>query len=94
MSERSSLTLTVDADLRRDFLTEADNAQCAASEILEDLMRDFVERQKEARTYDDFVRRKVETARASAAAGLGRPNEEVAAEFARRRAQILSSKKA
>lgn len=63
MSEQSSLTLTADADLRRDFLTEADNAQRAASEILADLMRDFVERQKEARAYDDFVRRKVERAR-------------------------------
>ncbi|MDT4882437.1 hypothetical protein FQZ97_1183830 [compost metagenome] len=48
-------------------------------------MREFVQRQREAREYDAFLRRKVEAGRTSMRAGLGRSNEEVEAEFAARR---------
>lgn len=85
MSAQASLTLSVDRDLRNDFLAEAENAQREASAIIEELMRDFVDRQKEARAYDDFLRRKVEGARASVAAGRLRSNDEVEAAFAARR---------
>lgn len=85
MSEQTRLTLTVDADLRDDFLAEAETAHREAGDLIQELMRDFVERQKEARAYNDFLRRKVEKARASAAAGRLRSNEDVEAEFAARR---------
>jgi len=85
MPEQARLTLTVDTDLRDDFLAEAETAQREAADLIQELMRDFIERQKEARTYDDFLRRKVEKARASVAAGRLRPNEDVEAEFAARR---------
>ena len=85
MSEETSLTLTVDDDLRTAFLAEAEATQRDAADIIQELMRDFVERQKEARVYEDFLREKVEKARRSIAAGHFRSNDEVEAEFAARR---------
>ncbi len=54
------------------------------------MMREFVQRQSEAREYDEFLRRKLEVARLSMRAGLGRSNDEVEAEFAARRARAAS----
>ena len=89
MSKNAVFTMKLEAELRDAFLTEAEAAHRPASQIVRDLMRDFVQRQREARTYDDFLRRKVDIARDSVAAGRGRSNEEVEAEFARRRAELL-----
>lgn len=61
-----------------------------ASQILRELMRKFVQRQREAREYDEFLRRKVVAGRASMRAGLGWSNDEVEAEFAARRAGVAS----
>ena len=85
MSQEASFTLTVDTDLKNDFLAEAQAADRGASDIIQELMRDFVTRQKDARAYEDFLRRKVEKARAAVAAGRFRSNDEVEAEFAARR---------
>jgi hypothetical protein len=54
------------------------------------MRREFV--QNPAREYDRFLRRKVELARTSMRAGLGRPNSEVEAEFAKRREQATGHK--
>ena len=43
----------------------------------------------EARDYEDFVRRRVETARSERQTGLSFSNEEVEAEFSARRADLL-----
>jgi hypothetical protein len=59
--------------------------QAAASALLGGVVR-----QRDARDYDTFLREKVETARASMRAGRGRPDDEVEAEFATRRAAAAS----
>ncbi len=51
-------------------------------------MRDFVQRQRYAREYDEFLRRKVEAGRASMRAGKGVTNDAVEAEFSARRARV------
>ena len=53
------------------------------------LMRDYIQRRREEREYDEFLRRKIEIARSSMRAGRGRSNEDVEAEFAARRAELL-----
>jgi len=55
---------------------------------MREMMRELVQRQREAREYDEFLRRKVETARTSMHAGRGRSNEEVEAKAAARRAKV------
>mgnify|MGYP003457978976 FL=1 len=49
------------------------------------MMRQFVQTQQQAREYEEFLQRKVDTARASMRAGDGLTNDEVEAEFAARR---------
>lgn len=90
MPKEAVFTMKLEPELRAEFMAEAEAAHRPASQILRELMREFVQRQREAREYDEFLRSKVETARSSVRAGLGRPNEEVEAEFAARRAGVAS----
>ena len=76
------------AELRAEFMSEAEAAHRPASQILRELMREFVQRQREAREYDEFLRHKVEAGRASMQDGQGRSNDEVETEFATRRARV------
>jgi hypothetical protein len=59
---------------------------------MRELMREFVQRQRQAREHDEFLQRKVEVARASVKAGRGRSNDEVEAKFAARRAKVSGKK--
>lgn len=90
MGKDAVFTLKLEPELRDAFMAEAEAADRPASQVVRELMRDFVERQREARAYTDFLGRKVEIARAQIAAGQLSPNDEVEARFARRRAELLS----
>lgn len=89
MSKEAVFTMKLEPELRTEFMAAAEASHRPASQIMRELMRDFVQRQREAHAYDDFLRSKVERSRLSITAGLGRGNEEVEAEFADRRAQVL-----
>lgn len=53
-------------------------------------MRDFVQQQCKAWQHDEFLQRKVATARASLESRRGRSNDDVEAEFADRRNKALA----
>ncbi|WP_437373259.1 hypothetical protein [Inquilinus limosus] len=89
MPKEAVFTMKLEAELRDAFMAEAEAAHRPASQVMRELMREFVQRRREEREYDEFLRRKVEIARASMRAGRGRSNEEVEAEFAARRAELL-----
>ena len=80
--------MKLEAELRADFIAEAQAADRPASQILRELMRDFVKQQRQARDYDAFLEKKVEIARTSLLEGKGLGNEEVEAIFAARRAAV------
>ena len=86
--KNSSLYEQLEPQLRADFIAEAAAAHRPASQVLGDLMHEFVQRQREAREYSEFKRRKVEIGLAQARAGQGIPNEVVEAEFAALKAQV------
>ena len=88
MPKEAVFTMKLEPELRAEFMAEAEAAHRPASQVLRELMRDFVQHQREAREYDEFLHRKVEIARSSMRAGLGRSNEEVEADFATRRASV------
>lgn len=71
-------------------MAEAEAAHRLADDIVRDLIREFVQRQREAKEYDDFLRRSVEAGRASLQDGQGISNDEVEAEFAARRASVTN----
>ena len=89
MSKEAVFTIKLEPELRAEFMAEAEASHRPASQVLRELMREFVQRQREAREYDEFLRRKVETGRASMRAGHGRSNDEVEAEFAACRASVV-----
>jgi len=88
MPKEAVFTMKLEAELRAEFIAAAAAAHRPASQVLRELMREFVQRQRDARAYDEFLRRKVDAGRASMRAGQGRANDEVEAEFAARRARV------
>jgi LmbE family N-acetylglucosaminyl deacetylase len=59
-----------------------------ASQVVRELMREFVERQRQAREYDMFLRTKVDTARAQIASGQVSSSADVETRFDARRAAL------
>lgn len=90
MSKEAVFTMKLEPELRDQFMAEAEASHRPASQVLRELMREFVERQRQAREYDAYLGRKVEAGRVSMRAGTGRSNEEVEAKFAARRASTAS----
>ena len=89
MTKQSVFTMKLEPELRDAFMAEAEAAHRPASQVARELMREFVERQREAREYDAFLGLKVDKARGSMRAGRGRTNDEVETEAAARRADLL-----
>ena len=91
MSKEAVFTMKLEPALRADFMAAAQSAHQPASQVIRDLMREFIQRQRESREYEEYFQQKVEAGRASMRAGQGRANEEVEAEFAARRAAVTQS---
>ncbi|MGO4124150.1 antitoxin of toxin-antitoxin stability system [Inquilinus sp. YAF38] len=89
MPKEAVFTMKLEAELRDAFMSEVEAAHRPASQVVRELMREFIQRRREEREYDEFLRRKVEIARASMRFDRGQSNEEVEAEFAARRAELL-----
>ncbi|MDP3977611.1 MAG: antitoxin of toxin-antitoxin stability system [Pseudomonas sp.] len=87
MSKEAVFTMKLESELRAEFMAEAEAIHRPASQVLRELMRGFVQQQRQAREYDEFLGHKVEVARASMQAGRGRSNDDVEASFAAKRAQ-------
>lgn len=86
MSKEAVFTMKLEPELRAAFMAEVQAAHRPASQVLRELMREYIKRQKEAREYEEFLRKKVAPGRESMIAGRGASNQEVEAEFAARRA--------
>ena len=89
MAKNAVFNMKLEADLRAAFMAEAEASHRPASQVVRELMRDFIQQQQARRDYHDFLQRKVDTARASAQEGQGRSNEAVDADFAARRSRLL-----
>ncbi|MBS0554384.1 MAG: antitoxin of toxin-antitoxin stability system [Proteobacteria bacterium] len=90
MSKEGVFTMKLEPELRAEFMAEAAATHRPASQILRELMREFVQRQREAREYDEFLRTKVADAREQIRAGDYASADDVEARFAARRAQLLA----
>ena len=88
MSKEVQFTMKLEPELRDQFMAEAEAAHRPASQVVRELMREFVQRQRQTREYDEFLQRKVDTARASMRSGRGRSNDEVDAAAVARRAKV------
>ncbi len=89
MSKEAVFTMKLETGLRDQFMAEARALDRPASQVMRDLMREFLQRQQAERDYQDFVRGKVEAAREDRQAGWSREHSEVEADFASRRVELL-----
>lgn len=89
MSKVAVFTMKLEPDLRDEFMAEAEASHRPASQVVRELMRDFVEQQRGRREHTAFLQRKVELARASIDDGHSRSNADIEAEFSARRARIV-----
>lgn len=88
MSKEAVFTMKLEPALRARFMAVATSEDRPASQIVRELMRDYIEQREQAREYEDYLRRKVEAGRLSMRAGRGRTNDEVEAAFAAKRKQL------
>ncbi|WP_395601741.1 CopG family ribbon-helix-helix protein [Pseudomonas sp. A1230] len=88
MSKHAVFTMKLEPELRDQFMAEAEASHRPASQIMREMMRQFVQAQQEAKEYEVFLQRKVNLAREAMAAGEGMSNEEVDAQFAARRRRV------
>jgi predicted transcriptional regulator len=80
MAKQAVFTMELEPELRDAFAAAAERADRTAPELVRELMRDFVEDQAEPDdAYREFLRRKVEKARASVERGEVRADEDVRA---------------
>nr|WP_288256542.1 antitoxin of toxin-antitoxin stability system [uncultured Pseudomonas sp.] len=87
MAKETLFQLKLETELLEEFMAAAKAIHRPASQVMRDLMYDFIRQQQQAKEHDEFVQLKVAVARASLEAGRGRSNDDVEAEFAARRAE-------
>ena len=89
MPKEAVFTLKLESDLREAFMAEAEACHQPASQILRQMMREFVERQREGREYDAYLHDKIAQARSEIAAGQYSSAEEVESRAAQRRTRLM-----
>ena len=70
MPKEAVFTIKLEADLRDAFMAEAQATHRPASQIVREFMRDFVQRQREARDHDAWFRANVQEAPADPRPGI------------------------
>lgn len=90
MAKEAVFTLKLEAALRDQFMAAAAAADRPASQVVRELMRDFVERQRDARAHDAWFRDEIEQALREAADRKVKrvPHEDVKEKWRLRRAEL------
>jgi len=88
MSKEAVFTMKLEPELRADFMAAAEANHRPASQIMRELMREFVQRQREAQEYDAFLRDKVAGAREQILSRDYSSADDVEARFAERRNRL------
>lgn len=91
MTKNAVFTLKLEPELRDEFMTEAASEDRSASQVVRELMSEYVEKKRQAREYEQYVKQKVAKARESVRTNRGYSNAEVEAMFAARRRETQES---
>ena len=84
MAKEAVFTMKLEPELRDAFMAAAAAADRPASQVVREMMRNYVNQDRE---YVAWLQAKVDTARKSIAEGRGRSDADVRADFAKRRAE-------
>lgn len=88
MPKEAVFTMKLESALREGFIAAAKAAHRPASQVLRELMREYIRREEEKQAYDTYLAQKVEKGRQDIRAGRSLSNDEVEAQFAARRAKL------
>ncbi|SFN23290.1 hypothetical protein SAMN05428971_0642 [Candidatus Pantoea varia] len=88
MPKEAVFTMKLENSLREDFIAAAKASDRPASQVMRELMREYIRRQSESRAYDAHLAQKVERGRQDIREGNVVSNEEAEAQFAARRAKL------
>lgn len=88
MPKEAVFTMKLEPELRDAFMAEAEASHRPASQVVRELMREFIEQRRQEREYEAFLRAKVDTARAQVASGQVASHDEVEGRFEARRAAL------
>lgn len=92
MPKQAVFTMKLEAELRDAFMAEAEAIDRPASQIVREMMRDFIERRiAEKASYEEFLRQKVERARVQIADGQWSTQADVEADANARRTRLMPS---
>lgn len=86
MSDEAIFTLTLERELRDEFVAAAEASDQSPTQILKDMMQDFILQQKMSPDHLAFMQEKTTIARKELAAGEGLSEETVEKKFAAMRA--------
>ena len=88
MAKEAVFTMKLESSLREEFIAAARASDRPASQVIRELMREYIRRQSESQAYDVYLAQKVERGRQSIRSGEGVDNEEVERLFAEQRARV------
>ena len=88
MPKPAVFTMKLEPELRDEFMAAAEASHRSASQVVGELMREFVQRQQGETDHRAFVQQKVDAARSSVRNDDGRPDVVVEAAFSVSRARV------
>jgi len=91
MPKESVFTLKLEPDLRRAFVAVVRTNDQTASQVVRDLMREYIDRHRRTDEYAAFLSAKVQRARAQVAAGRYAAAADVEAHFASMRRKSVNA---
>jgi hypothetical protein len=89
MSKEAVFTMKLESELCKDFFDAADAVHRPASQVVKELMREFIRQQSETKAYTEFLHHKIAVARMQIHTEQSRSDGEVEREFIKRRREIL-----
>jgi hypothetical protein len=90
MSDPAVLKISLDPELHAALMAAAETADRPVTEIVSDLVRDYVALGSQEPDYDDCLRQRIEIARVSTRAGYVCSNEDMEALFSALRRELLT----
>ena len=94
MPKEAVFTIKLEPELRDAFMADAAELDRPASQIMRELMKDYLrKREEEKSAYLEFVRQKVEKSRASIASGRWYTDDEVNARMEKRLVELERRKR-
>lgn len=88
MPKEAVFTMKLESSLREGFVAAAKAAHRPASQVMRELMREYIQREEQKQAYDVYLAQKVENGRQNIHEGRSLSDDEVEAQFAARRAKL------